>query len=124
VNEYIVGTTVTIPLHVIDFGAAYSDDQSLIMLKEWFYYYSSGTIEQTEERTPDIAFQKNDEDNSLMVINVEGDLNWNELEQVGSGSCNIPTGTIIAGDKITDCQGEIIIRHIETNTLIVYWEFT
>ena len=52
----------------------------------------------------------------------ENDLKW-EQHEVCSGSAELPGGEIKEGDKITNCKGNIALRHIPTNTLIGGFDF-
>ena len=52
----------------------------------------------------------------------ENDLNWDNHE-VCSGSADLPKGEIKEGDKITNCKGNIALRHIPSNTLIGGFDF-
>jgi len=77
------------------------------------------------EVTPEISFTKDEEENYLIVVKADPiDLNWSDIENVGEGSCNFPTGIIQAGDQITDCFGEITLRWIPANTLLAIFEFS
>ncbi len=52
----------------------------------------------------------------------EGDLKWEEHE-ICSGEARLPTGTIKEGDKVTDCKGNLALRHIPSNTLLGGFNF-
>jgi hypothetical protein len=52
----------------------------------------------------------------------ENDLKW-EQHEICSGSAEMPNGQIKEGDKITNCKGNIALRHIPTNTLIGGFDF-
>ena len=75
---------------------------------------------------PIITFMKNGD--TLIVISASsissttGDLDWSNID-VGDSQCIIPSGTIHAGDVITNCSGVITLRWIPSNTLIGYWNF-
>ena len=69
---------------------------------------------------PVILFEKNED--SLMVLTAGSDLNWSDI-QVTSGDCDLPSGTINAGDIITNCTGLLIFVWIPANTVIGKWNF-
>jgi len=52
----------------------------------------------------------------------EGDLKWEEHE-ICSGEAKLPTGTIKEGDKVTNCKGNLALRHIPSNTLLGGFNF-
>ena len=52
----------------------------------------------------------------------EGDIKWEEHE-ICSGEANLPTGAIKEGDKVTNCKGNLAIRHIPSNTLLGGFNF-
>lgn len=78
----------------------------------------------TSETIPSIQFQQNQAGDYLMVATADpSDLVWNNFEI--NGECNTSgLGIYVrAGDKITDCSGEISITHNPTNTLIGSYTF-
>jgi len=128
-NEYVVGDTVTISVHVKDYGVESGVSQSITMPEEWYFYYISFAPEEPTEHpiSEQIMFYQDNENDELLLIMVESTIsgeNWNNIMQVGSGSCNMPTGTITAGDRITECQGTIVLIWEPTNEFIGTWEFT
>ena len=52
----------------------------------------------------------------------EADLSWDDHE-ICSGSAIIPSGLVREGDAITNCSGNVSIRHIPTNILIGAYNF-
>lgn len=52
----------------------------------------------------------------------ENDLKWDEHE-LCSGTANLPTGLVKKGDTITDCKGNIALRHVPTNSLLGGFNF-
>jgi hypothetical protein len=52
----------------------------------------------------------------------EGDLKWEEHE-ICSGEAELPTGTIKEGDQVTNCKGNLALRHIPSNTLLGGYNF-
>ena len=52
----------------------------------------------------------------------ETDLSWNDHE-LCSGSAMIPSGLVKEGDTITNCSGNVALRHIPTNTLMGAYNF-
>ena len=73
-----------------------------------------------DEIPPIILFIK--EGNSLMVITADKGLEWDNVT-ITSGSCELPTGSIIAGDTINNCKGTLVLSWIPSNTVIGKWKF-
>jgi len=59
---------------------------------------------------------------SILVTHAPYNLYWDSVDPLGS-DCKLPTGPILAGDRITDCYGTITLRWIHGNYLIGEWEF-
>jgi len=47
---------------------------------------------------------------------------WNEHE-ICSGNASLPNGVIKEGDVVTNCKGNVALRHIPSNTLIGGFDF-
>lgn len=64
---------------------------------------------------PSISFDKGA--NDLMVTSIEPGYKWSEFRVTG---CSKPDATVpvVAGNKLTDCSGDITVVHINTNTLV------
>ncbi len=75
---------------------------------------------------PQISFEMDFENKTLSVVYVSHEnLSWDDIDQIGSGSCDpLPTGTIMVGDEITNCDGIIILRYKPFNQIIGIYEFT
>jgi hypothetical protein len=69
---------------------------------------------------PIIIFDKKDD--TLMVLASGSDLNWSNVE-ITSGQCEIPSGSISAGDKVTNCTGNLVLIWNPSNTVIGEWDF-
>ena len=52
----------------------------------------------------------------------DDDLKW-EQHEICSGSADLPIGQIKKGDKITNCKGNVALRHVPSNTLIGGFDF-
>ena len=52
----------------------------------------------------------------------ENNLKWEDNE-ICAGNAKLPTGSIKIGDTITNCDGNIAIRHKPTNTLLGAYNF-
>lgn len=52
----------------------------------------------------------------------ESALKWDEHE-ICAGSASLPSGPVKEGDIVTNCEGNIAIRHIPTNTLFGGFNF-
>jgi flagellin-like protein len=78
----------------------------------------------TSESAPDISFSADESDNEIRVVKAENGLDWADFDI--TGSCTLPTGTVEAGDVI-DCADSanenIVIRHVETNSVVYEHEF-
>lgn len=60
---------------------------------------------------------------SLTVQEIyEDDLKWEEHE-ICSGTATLPSGPIKEGDTITNCKGNVALRHVPTNTLLGGYDF-
>ncbi len=68
-----------------------------------------------------ITFLKRDD--TLIVAYAQKNLGWENIDPLDS-SCILPSGEIKAGDKITDCSGEIMLRWIPSNSLLGTWNFS
>ena len=49
-------------------------------------------------------------------------LNWEDNE-ICSGNATLPSGTIKEGDVVVNCNGNVALRHIPTNTLMGAYNF-
>jgi len=74
---------------------------------------------------PSIIFHMDTEARILTVMSVDSsEVLWTDLQNVGDGSCTIPTeGYIDAGEQITDCYGTISLVYIPSQTLIATFTF-
>lgn len=52
----------------------------------------------------------------------EDDLRWEDHE-ICSGNATLPSGPIKEGDTITNCKGNIALRHVPTNILLGGYDF-
>ena len=52
----------------------------------------------------------------------ENGLKWDDNE-VCSGEANLPSGVMKVGDVISDCNGNLALRHIPSNTLFGAFDF-
>jgi hypothetical protein len=60
---------------------------------------------------------------SLKVQNIyEEGLRWEDHE-ICAGNASLPTGPIKEGDTVTDCEGNVALRHIPSNRLIGGFNF-
>ncbi len=85
-----------------------------------------GRFEKKEEKQipkPPALFAMDKSTKTLTVQKIyEDDLKW-EQHEICSGSANLPNGPIKEGDKITNCKGNIAIRHIPSNILVGGFNF-
>lgn len=49
-------------------------------------------------------------------------LDWSDVD-IGDSYCTLPSGPIMSGDAITNCQGVVSIRWIPSNSLLGTWDF-
>lgn len=75
----------------------------------------------TEDIPPIIMLMKRKD--SLVVIKADRDLSWSNVE-IKSGDCILPSGPIEAGDYITQCSGNLILRWIPSNSVMGEWAFS
>lgn len=85
-----------------------------------------GQYDKTDEKktTKPPAILSMDKNTRTLTVQklYENDLKWEEHE-ICSGSASLPSGSIKEGDKITDCKGNLALRHIPTNTLLGGFDF-
>ena len=78
--------------------------------------------EEKKVLTPPI-FTMNKNTKTLTVQKIfEDDLKWEEYE-ICSGTATLPSGSIKEGDNITNCKGNLALRHIPSNTLFGGFDF-
>lgn len=63
--------------------------------------------------------QKND---YIIITYAPSGNSWSGIDKTDS-TCTLPTGEINAGDKITNCQGIIILTHKKSNSIFIETEF-
>lgn len=74
--------------------------------------------------TPTISFQQDLGNDTLTVIYADADILWSDIVEIGAGSCDpLPEGNIIAGDKITNCSGIIVLQYLPTFEILGVFEF-
>jgi len=75
---------------------------------------------------PQISFEMDIANNTLVVVYVSYEnISWNDIDQIGSGSCDpLPTGSVTVGDEITNCVGIIILRYKPFNQIIGMYDFS
>ena len=84
-----------------------------------------GKFEKTEGKMSKIpAILSMDKSTRTLTVQkiYEGDLKWEEHE-ICSGEATLPTGTIKEGDRVTNCKGNLALRHIPSNTLLGGFNF-
>lgn len=88
------------------------------------YVYISGMVGPIDDdNLPEIYFQKDSLSRTLTVKYVDSDLRWEELEI--DGNCDISglNGYIQEEDQITNCYGNITVKHTATETTLAVYEF-
>ena len=72
---------------------------------------------------PPAVFAMDKNTKTLTVQKIyEDNLKWEEHE-VCSGSATLPRGKINEGDKITNCKGNVALRHVPSNKLLGGFDF-
>ena len=72
---------------------------------------------------PHTIFSMDKNTRTLTVQKIyENNLKWNDHE-ICSGEAKLPVGSIKEGDSITNCKGNLALRHIPTNTLLGGYDF-
>lgn len=79
--------------------------------------------EKEESQNPPIIFSMDKNTRSLKVqMLYEKGLKWDETE-ICSGTCKLPDGEIRPGDTVTNCKGNIALRHVPSNTIMGAYDF-
>jgi len=84
-----------------------------------------GYFDKNEEETTKIpiVFSMNKNTNTLKVQKLyEDSIKWEDNE-ICSGDAILPTGVIKEGDTITNCKGNLALRHVPSNTLLGGYNF-
>ena len=72
---------------------------------------------------PPAVFSMNKNTRTLTVQKLyEDSLRWEESE-VCSGDAKLPSGQIKEGDVVTNCKGNVALRHVPSNTLFGGFDF-
>ena len=79
--------------------------------------------EENVEEKPKAVFSMNKNTKTLTVQKIyENDLKWEEHE-ICSGDATLPSGLIKEGDIVTNCKGNVALRHVPSNTLFGGFNF-
>lgn len=85
-----------------------------------------GKFEKKEDKNllkPTTLFSIDKNTRTLKVQKIyEDNLKWEDHE-ICSGFATLPSGPLKKGDTITNCKGNIALRHIPTNTLLGGYDF-
>ncbi len=84
-----------------------------------------GRFDKKEEKKPKpLALFSMDKNTRTLTVQkiYEDNLNWEEHE-ICSGIATLPSGQIKEGDTVTNCKGNVALRHIPTNTLLGGFDF-
>jgi len=85
-----------------------------------------GKFDQKEEATlrkPPAVLAMDKSTRTLKVQKIyDENVKWNEHE-ICSGNASLPSGVIKEGDVVTNCKGNVAIRHVPSNTLIGGFDF-
>lgn len=70
-----------------------------------------------------LVFSMDENTRTLTVQKIyEDSLKWEDNE-ICSGNATLPTGEIKEGDVVTNCEGNVALRYIPTNTLLGGYNF-
>jgi len=79
--------------------------------------------EETHTHKHPAVFAMDKNTRSLKVQKIyEDGIKWDDHE-ICSGVASLPTGPIKEGDIVTNCEGNVAIRHVPSNTLIGGFNF-
>jgi hypothetical protein len=80
---------------------------------------------QQPPQTPDVVFEQDEVNNTLMVVSVNQDnVLWSDIAEIGSGSCDpFPVGNVTVGGEIINCSGIIVLQYIPTEAILGVFEF-
>jgi len=85
-----------------------------------------GRFEKKEEKKvtkPPTIFDIDKNTKTLTVQKIyEDGIKWEDHE-ICSGFATLPTGQIKEGDKVINCEGNLALRHIPSNTLLGGFDF-
>jgi len=73
------------------------------------------------ESAPNIGFTK--EGDGLMVTSVDRVVSWGDLVVTGCDTVPSDNETVDAGDRVTDCDGDVLVVHRGSNTLLYLTKF-
>jgi len=85
-----------------------------------------GFIDPSEQplQTPDIGFQQDLGNSTLMVTSTPADVQWSDITEIGAGSCDpLPEGDVLVGDTLTNCTGIIALFYVPTYEVVGVFEF-
>ena len=84
-----------------------------------------GVFDKKEEdpHKPPLVFSMDKNTRTLRVQKIyDNSINWEDNE-ICSGFAKLPTGQIKEGDTVTDCEGNVALRHVPSNTLLGGYDF-
>jgi hypothetical protein len=85
-----------------------------------------GRFEKKEKKKtskPPAIFTMDKNTRTLTVQKIyEDNLKWEEHE-ICAGNATLPAGKIKEGDTVTNCEGNVALRHVPTNTLLGGYNF-
>ena len=89
-------------------------------------YILLGRFDKKEEKKvpkPPALFSMDKNTKTLTVQKLfKNDLKWEEHE-ICSGTAELPSGLVKEGDVVTNCKGNLAIRHIPSNKLVGGFDF-
>jgi hypothetical protein len=86
-----------------------------------YFIFSSNEEKRKAELPIQLKMDKNTRTLTVQKI-YEDNLKWEDNE-ICAGTANLPLGIIKSGDVITECKGNVALRHVPTNTLFGGFDF-
>ena len=92
----------------------------------FLFYILFGRSDNKKEKKvpkPPALFSMDKNTKTLKVEKLfKNDLKWEEHE-ICSGTAKLPSGQVKEGDIVTDCKGNLALRHIPSNKLVGGFDF-
>lgn len=68
------------------------------------------------ELPPTMSLQTDDQGGNFTVVKAESGLDWSDF--TATGCTTVPTGPVVAGDELADCDGSLSLVHVPSNSLV------
>lgn len=90
-----------------------------VVLAAVVFYVVTSLSDDAPTAAPSVTFHKDGD--KLVVVSGPVGLEWAEFDVTGCAS--VPTGAFEAGDKAEGCSGDVVVRHVPSNSLVYAAEF-